>query len=217
MPYDSIRSACTVHIEAGALRAEVQRALTSIEAVHGITGSPTPVPIRPFSAPPELAGGYRRFRDGTPIDILVNRAATDVSFTVLHELGHYLDDQAIEPAGEFASGAGHVPEWSAVVEASDAVLRLRELERQAPVTFEVTSGFAVILDADDFAYMLEPEELFARSYAQYIASRSGDPVTLSELHAGQEVVYPEQWSDADFESIAAEFDELLERLGWSGS
>lgn len=136
---------------------------------------------------------------------------------MLHELGHYLDDQAIEPAGEFASGAGHVPEWSAVVEASDAVLRLRELERQAPVTFEVTSGFAVILDADDFAYMLEPEELFARSYAQYIASRSGDPVTLSELHAGQEVVYPEQWSDADFESIAAEFDELLERLGWSGS
>lgn len=217
MAPDSIRSAFAVQIPAGPARVAISQALDAIDAVHQITGNPTRIPIRAFSGPPDIRGGYRCLTDGTPVDIVVNRAGVSIALTVLHEVGHYLDDQAIGSPGTFASAADELPEWWAAVDASGAVGRLRELENQAPVTFTTPAGFGVVFDPDDFAYLLEREELFARSYAQYTATRSGAPVPLSELHAAQSIVYPQQWPDDDFKPIGAAFDQLLERLGWSGS
>lgn len=155
---------------------------------------------------------------GTAFDILVSSDGDDPAFTLVHEVGHYLDHQALGVApGTFASAAGELCELLDSLEMTDAVRELRRLERQAPIALSDVGGLAVILDDDDFAYLLEPEELFARSYAQYVAVRSGDPTLLRDLLAAQRIVYPQQWKDRDFEAVAAAFDEVLEALGWSGS
>ncbi len=66
-------------------------------------------------------------------------------------------------------------------------------------------------------YLLSPEELFARAYAQYIASRSEDPEMLEELDRRREEHeggYPQQWPDAEFAPIAGAFDAMFGGLGW---
>jgi hypothetical protein len=60
--------------------------------------------------------------------------------------------------------------------------------------------------------------LFARSYVQYIATKSGEPDLLAGLNVDRkalgELHYPTQWDDADFVPIMAAFDELFKGLGW---
>ena len=57
----------------------------------------------------------------------------------------------------------------------------------------------------------------ARSYAQYIATRSQDPAMLKELDAsrdpGKTPYYAAQWADDDFEPIAEAYDALFAALG----
>ena len=70
------------------------------------------------------------------------------------------------------------------------------------------------------SYLLQTHEIWARSYAQYIAVRSGDKLMLEQLKTMQavkqhaSVYYASQWDDDDFEPIAKAIDELFEELGW---
>jgi hypothetical protein len=63
----------------------------------------------------------------------------------------------------------------------------------------------------------QPTEFFARSYAQYIATRSGDAWMNNELdsqlEARRQGFAPTQWERDDFEPIADAFDDLFESLG----
>jgi hypothetical protein len=68
-------------------------------------------------------------------------------------------------------------------------------------------------------FMLRAQEMWARSYAQYIATRSGDPILRAQLFLERERLagmpyYPEQWDDDDFAPIAEAIDELLNAKGW---
>jgi hypothetical protein len=62
-------------------------------------------------------------------------------------------------------------------------------------------------------YLLQETEVFARSYTQYIAEKSGDATLLAELQMAQAMPYPEQWTIQDFAPISAEFDGLLAQQG----
>jgi hypothetical protein len=71
-------------------------------------------------------------------------------------------------------------------------------------------------------YMLQPREVFARAYAQYIANRSDDDTLKAELRDRQEKdanenSYPQTWTDEEFAPIADDFDRMFEDLGWAGS
>lgn len=85
-------------------------------------------------------------------------------------------------------------------------------------------------------YLLQTDEVWARSYAQYIAIRSNDSVLMAELRRLQTQVklgrdnpqgfgtrtsdsdpehkWPTVWEDDEFEPIAAAFDDIFEGLGW---
>jgi len=63
-------------------------------------------------------------------------------------------------------------------------------------------------------YYLSPEELWARSYAQYIAKKSGNKAMLAELAKLQDDPIPSQWSDDDFIEIEKAIDELFKERGW---
>jgi hypothetical protein len=62
-------------------------------------------------------------------------------------------------------------------------------------------------------------ELWARSYSQYIATRSGDPDLLKGIDMQRDPgrLYKDfHWSDEDFAPIAAAIDAMFKKLGWIG-
>lgn len=68
-------------------------------------------------------------------------------------------------------------------------------------------------------YALKTEEAWARAYAQYIATKSGNAAMLAELNAARNRIvdgryFATQWADEDFEPIMDAIDELFQSQGW---
>lgn len=118
-------------------------------------------------------------------------------------------------------------EWREAVTNSKAVQTLktwREAPRHQRGTTTPAGDIPQHLDYDHLRYLLQTHEVFARSYAQYIAVRSKDAVGLAELRKlqaqgkpGSQGIFPaytRQWEDDDFEPIAQAFDRLFDSLGW---
>ena len=64
---------------------------------------------------------------------------------------------------------------------------------------------------------MQGDELWARSYAQYIATKSGSAALMRELNEvrnGTNDYRFAQWDDADFKPISAAMDVLFKGLGW---
>jgi hypothetical protein len=96
-------------------------------------------------------------------------------------------------------------------------------ERGAAIATEADGTRRIVaLEAVEMEFvgtLLLPEELFARSYAQYIAVRSADQELQQSLDAFREtrtgkVYYPMQWHDDDFVAVDQAIDEILVELGW---
>jgi hypothetical protein len=134
---------------------------------------------------------------------------------VLHEVGHYIDWAVLPPPSTEMSSIVLPPElhdWLTAVSASNAIREMDRI-RTSPTTVSVTldDGTLVQLVEDTriAAYALDPWEVFARSYCQWIADRSGDQHLRAELVQALQNHYPEQWRPDDFEPIARAIDNLL--------
>ena len=127
-----------------------------------------------------------------------------------HELGHVLDRFAFGTSNGFATLVDpRLAKWRVAVLQSQRYAEWRALQTAA-------SNPALIAY---MPYHMRIWELWARSYAQYIATRTGDSVTLAFLQnhrttlpTGEVPIY--QWEHGDFAPIAAEIDTLFQRLGW---
>jgi len=68
------------------------------------------------------------------------------------------------------------------------------------------------------AYLLRWEELWARSYAQFIATRTSDETMLRELNdlldSEYQKLFNAQWEAKDFKAVAAAIVEVFVQLGW---
>ena len=176
------------------LVAELDRALAAASRLHGLLSDLEPVPVRPTSTITE-AGAYR-FRLRDPIDLRVSRVGGRVALGFLHELGHLLDHQIYyyRKTRSWAS-AVHVAftSWRTAA----AMLERRPLPggrgRQR--------------------YFQSVHEVWARSYAQTVLLRSGDPILeqhLAKLQADDDVHI---WSAEQFEPVASEVERVFEQLG----
>lgn len=106
-----------------------------------------------------------------------------------------------------------VAEWRKAVNASAAIAKIKEFKAPG-------QPYGIKKHAK---YLLEGKEMFARSYAQWIATRSNDPVGMAELRKYQapdpgqhEIGRSRQWSDEDFKPIGEALDRLFEKQGWRG-
>jgi hypothetical protein len=65
---------------------------------------------------------------------------------------------------------------------------------------------------------LQPRELFARSYAQFVASSSRDALMNQQLadviSAVEWQAYPAQWEEADFAPIMEALRHVFQDKGW---
>lgn len=191
--------------------------------------------------------------------------------TAFHEVGHWLDQQGVG-ARRYASTASFATEVAGGDQkVLDAVERWRQAVKntQAIQTLEKWRGANVPADPrlkgyggstqgnghtygdgtvplgvkrEFVNYLLGAKEVWARSYAQYVAKTSGNTAALKELGnmqaasvsglspvarttpyngtplgkapTGSGWDYPWQWSDEDFAPVQAAFDNIMQVLGW---
>lgn len=197
-----------------------EEAVSAIDEVHG-DGALPELPVTTKSSM-DAYGQYRyEMRSGKPVDILINGQGDHHQLTLAHEIGHFLDHQALGEKGKMASERDPALQaWRDAVDKSQAVERLRD-KRRNPLRYQAeveVAGSKFITRPDPIftSYLLDRRELWARSYAQYVAQRSGNTNLLAQLAAQRtSAIYgDQQWEDEDFAPIAAAIDDLFRSLGW---
>lgn len=123
--------------------------------------------------------------------------------------------------GYYASAAGRMASLLGVVYQSRALRVLQSRIGRQHARISTSDGRMRLHPVQQryVTYLLQPPEVFARAYAQYITLRSAHPALQQQLQrirgatlSGQ--VYHSQWSDDDFAPIAEAFDLLMRGRGW---
>ncbi len=168
---------------------------------------------------PKGMQGYFQFSSitGAPVKIALRSRMSFPIFTAIHEIGHFLDRDGLGSRFNASQDSEELAPWREAVKASRAARRLRELYDNPEVTD--SSGRKGVWPRPYIQYLARYDEVFARSYAQYIAVRSGNAAALRELgkireNAGKPEYLPLQWDDDDFEPIAAAFDDIFASRKW---
>lgn len=204
----------TVQYNMGAatgLARQAKHAEQQIRKVHRIPQDTTPVTIeRLRTKDPDLHGQYRR----TDATLRINPASDEVEFTAVHELGHWLDNKLLGDDIRYGSQRRTTAAWEAWKAAVDDSTPTRYLQRVV-ATYGDDATFKAVVD--HVRYMLKPEEQFARAYAQWIATRTGDDILRAQLLAYQDAenytLRAYHWSDEEFEPIGAALDRIFKEKG----
>ena len=208
----------SVQIPSGPAFDPVRRALAAIDAVHG-DGMLPRLPVVLTRAATE-AGAYEwNDRTGEALRLRLSSLGGHPEFTVVHEIGHFLDHQALGRPGTYASETGGCAGVMAAIDRSAAIEALRALRgRQFRLVQERRRRIAVRVRQSFVEYHLLPRERFARAYAQFIAVSSHDSELLKQRDAVRlsesGAVYHVHWDDEDFRPIHEQFDRLFRRLRW---
>lgn len=128
--------------------------------------------------------------------IRVAQAGPTPQVTYFHEYAHYLDWHVLGRPGRYGTEDRDDPDLAPVL------ARIRS----TPAFRELAQRFAG--DPDRLDYLQGADELWARSFAQWMVRRSTDPDVRRQLQSG-----PLTWSDAEFAPIDEAITELLRRKG----
>ncbi|MBK8184282.1 MAG: hypothetical protein IPK63_15945 [Candidatus Competibacteraceae bacterium] len=208
-----------------------RRTIAAIDKVHG-DGQLPEIPIKTTNM--KNAYGQYVYRGvNTPVEIRMAGAHGEYhEMTLAHEVGHFLDNVGftdkrfdtlrMRPEGFSSPGAASFESWRNSVKSSTMYQKLLEMKAN-PSAYSRTEvreingverDIVISVNKRYINYVLDETELFARSYAQYIAVRSGDDVLLRQLKELQGNFVPTQWADDEFDGIAAAMDELFRGVGW---
>jgi hypothetical protein len=198
----------------------VQKALDAIAKVHG-DGTLPKIPIEQTASTQKL-GGFVYTIFGRPIKIEVSSKGDHPALTAIHEIGHFLDNSGIPNTQVGSRNYETTPvlkDWLEAVKKSQAVGELKAYVASGRLKGTRPDGttYDYPTDTKYVGYLLQHNELWARSYAQYIAVKSGDKSLAAELKAIMDpaMAYNQrQWSDADFEPILKAIDAMFTKLGW---
>ncbi len=189
----------------GAAREQSMMAMGAIEKVHDLPAGIEPVPLK------EGRGReYGKFKflpanfGFEPSHLEVRSSGPWPVLTAVHETGHMLDLAVFGPAGMFATKLpGAMSEVMAAIDRSAAVQALRQ-----KLANTMNAHLAQHLD-----YLLDPREMWARAYSQYVAVRSGYRPLRKELVKAIRAEADRQWMPGDFRGIAEAIDGLLKAEG----
>ncbi len=146
---------------------------------------------------------------GEPLRIEISRRNEQVEFTLLHEVGHFLEFAAIPGANFGRRNWNFDPLLERVLKAaseSAGVSHLRGVSQKMTDPLQIRA----------FEYILDPKEIWSRAYAQFIAARSQNPELIKFLdwRRSPDIQDPIQWLDSDFRSIATAIESVFTELGW---
>jgi hypothetical protein len=200
--------------------------LETIDAIHADGVLPS-VPVSwlpPSEATDEGGRYYLGDASGSGIAIEVSQQGVTPHLSFAHEIGHLLDHQTLGERGAYASDAEHprMRGWWDAVQCTATGMRWQRTrtERRLPVTLADGREMRVRVDMEAVRVLTQRSEMFARSYAQYIATVGSNTALADELHAALDAQcadlfsYPRYWESADFVLIREALDALLRQLGW---
>jgi SPP1 gp7 family putative phage head morphogenesis protein len=201
----------TIMVAPEALRAPSYEAtLRVIDKVHD-DGGLTAIPLRETKATVNVGGYSWRSKTGASIDIEVSRAGRFPELTLVHEVGHFIDHQALGTRGEFASEKAALLEvWRKIVLATPTAKKLKlgaagrkidgEWPRRPP---------------SEFAEALRLRELWARAYTQYVVRHGANTALQAQFEvAAQRLMALSFWPDDEFEAIDLAIATILAAKSW---
>lgn len=201
---------------------KAREAIEAINSVHG-DGNLPQIPIKVVQDA-DFNGEYEIDRfDGTPLNIKISSYNDHAELTTAHEIGHFIDfaeisDYPLKSGTE--RGLPEFEEWNNAINNSQAVANIRKMSN-SPLDYsaevEIYGKVQTVNPSGDYLrYTLTPRELWARSYAQYIAVRSGNKNMLNAIERQRKTPLYEdvQWSEEDFAPIADTIDKLFKAKGW---
>jgi SPP1 gp7 family putative phage head morphogenesis protein len=204
-----VSGALTLPTTGGKASRSLRDVLRAIDSVHG-DGTLPNIPVE-FGLRGNALGQYRY----SPISdkagsIKVKTRAPRPMMTLAHEIGHFLDNKGWGGRGFSSANEAAAEAWRVAVRASPEAQQIK------------AARFDMSLDSGArkwASYASQTHELWARSYAQWVALRSGNADMAAELTyiktAAPSPVYRlSQWGAAEFEPIAKAIDDLFSSLGW---
>lgn len=199
----------------------VRDAAAIIDAIHG-DGNLKSMPVKRNQSR-RTNGEYRYYRgvaDGN-VEITISAHGDHPMTTFAHEVGHFLDHQGFGKKGTYSSISDPAfQRWRDAVLASRAYKRFAELRSLGHIEVTTESGMKMKWSVSTKAldYYESWEETWARSYAQYIAMKSGNETMLNELVTDRAKRDPyaqaRQWDADDFDPIFQAIEDLLKQQGW---
>lgn len=213
----------------GKTREAIDDTLAAIDSVHGDGALDSGVPMA-ISKSSSIHGEYVH-QSLVSRQVRLSSRGDHPRMTMAHEMGHMLDHKGLRESfggstfgSDNRSQSPQMQKLQGALNDSAAVKSLKHVKNSKGVIVDVkTSGGIAKMrhksDSKYVDYLIRPKEIFARSYAQYIATRSGDRTMLRELDSLRKpksgrINYQQQWSNKDFEPIAAAYDELLAAEGY---
>ena len=181
---------------------KISETLSAIDEVHNVSN----LPVIPISVTSKLDqnvdGEFRSTISGIPYDIQISSAASTPRMTVAHEIGHFIDLSGIKRTGFFAESKinGALSEWWEAVENSDAFKKWKEIKQNGGL-FDANGNIIEKVEDSYIEYSMRQRELWARSYAQFIATRTSNSTMKAELADALTYRFPNQWEDSDFAPI----------------
>jgi hypothetical protein len=217
-----VSAAVDIDAQDAAFHPGLRKALDAIDSVHG-DGDLKSIIIEPTNR------GYYA-RGGEEIGLVKGRSAAQTARTMIHEVGHWLDNQAL-PVGTVRRDLLDMATESVKTMSStdadanpiaDALFDLTAKLRRSPAVKGLEAKRKAARAAGNqeqvtwYKYLTEETEVFARAYYQWVTLRSGDRDLLEDLvkfrdeYGGD----PVQWSDEEFLPLAAAFDDYFRAVGW---
>jgi hypothetical protein len=180
----------------------VKKCTAAVNAVHG-DGSLKPGAVLAVRG---TSGAYYL----TKYYIEYGTAGKTPYIQTVHEVGHKLDYEAIKAARQ--QNPTVEAKWKAVMKELDKTPEIIQLRAELKAAYANNNWHA----AGRKNYLLDPDEIWARAYAQYIAEESAVPELLADLTArlsGTAGYEPEtQWQK--FDAPRAAITDLLKTLNW---
>lgn len=177
----------------------VKTAAAAIDSVHDDGVLPTSL------LQPGTVNGLQAYGSYHPVTNAIEFAHDGdwPELTVAHEVGHFLDRQALGSGPNYESHTLSTPEmraWWNEIAASPTFQSITPKKTQS---------------LDKWAYFTSPHEAWARSYAQFIAEESKDPTLKACVERVLACPQPwRQWQEAEFKPIANAIRAVLKSKGW---
>jgi len=195
--------------------------LNEIDHLHGVPRI-KPIGVKINEDRDDLGRYVKHSGTGKPLRIELSRRKNDqLELTFAHEIGHLLE-AALIPGSSFGvrkwAFDDLMRDWRFAVRSSVSFRKLENIAETRQAATVGADGTVTHREADPrfLSYLLEDQELWARSYAQYVAVSGQNSTLLEQIRPRcfPRYAIPVQWSDNEFEPILQAVDELFNRLRW---
>ena len=198
----------------------IHNAISAIDRVHKDGNLPAiPVKVKPII---DAHGHFKKTSTNNIVKIAISYFGSHIELTCVHEIGHFLDFSGIDNSGSFASvNSPLLDKWRQAVKNSVATQHLGKLSKVTHATGASFDGSVVTYPVDNayVLYLLRAQELWARSYSQFIATKSKNSILQNQLEyrlqpSANGLYYWEHWDNQDFLPIMAAIEAVFRQLGW---